>query len=228
MDAGRRVVVPFLLKHGIRRLDAVVLTHGDYDHVGGLARVFESLSVGEMWEGRPAWDRPAYRRIRALARERRIPIRRLREGEVIRLAGVELRVLAAGARDGASSNDRSLVLRLRFGGVTVLLAADAEASLERAMLADSESLRADVLKVAHHGSRTSTLPQFLEAVRPRVALVSTRAGGWRRVPSPRVLHRLRTRAVEILRTDRDGAITVRIDREGRMDVSTARTARTAR
>jgi competence protein ComEC len=224
-DIGERVVLPYLLDHGGRRLDGVVLTHSDFDHIGGMAAVLDSMDVGELWEGGASWERPAYRRLRKAALERAVPVRRIRPGESFRWGGLLFEILAASGVEGMepeSENDRSLVMRLTFGESSLLLTGDAGEELERALLSSGASLEADVLKVAHHGSESSTSAPFLDAVRPRFAILSARENvGWP-LPAPAVLDRLRASGIDYARTDEEGAITVRLDAEGGMEVETYR------
>lgn len=225
-DVGERVVLPYLLDHGGRWLDAVVLTHADYDHIGGLPAVLRSLRVGAIWESESRWERPAYRRLRSDARRRGIPLRRLHPGESFLWGGIHWEILAASGTSGLESpsdeNDRSLVMRISLGESSILLTGDASEELERALLSSGSPLEADVLKVAHHGSESSTSAPFLEAVRPRFAILSARESlGWP-LPSATVLDRLRSLGIDYARTDEDGAITVRLDADGRMEVETYR------
>ena len=225
-DVGERVVLPYLLDHGGRRLDAVVLTHADYDHIGGLFAIVDSMDVREVWETGPRWERPAYRRLRQAARRQRAAIRRLRAGESFRWGGVLWEILAASGAPGLDSpkdeNDRSIVMRLTLGESSVLLTGDAGEEVEQALLSRGVPLEADILKIAHHGSRSSTSAPFLTAVRPRFAILSSRQNvGWP-LPSPAVLDRLRASGIDYARTDEHGAITVRLDANGGMEVETFR------
>jgi competence protein ComEC len=226
-DVGERVVLPYLLDHGGRRLDAVVVTHADYDHIGGLPAIVDSLAVGEIWEGGTRWDRPAYRRLRESARKRGVPIRRLRPGESFRWGGVQWEILAASGTPGMEpsekENDRSIVMRLTLGESTLLLTGDAGEDLERALLSSGVPLEVDLLKIAHHGSDSSTGARFLDAVTPRFAIVSSRERVDWPLPSPRVLARLRDAGIPYARTDVDGAITVRLHPNGEIKVQTFKT-----
>jgi len=219
-DVGENVVVPALLHLGVRELDAVVVTHADSDHIGGVPAVVSSLRVGEIWLGVPAWHRSGYRELLARARARRVVVRQLRVGDERRMGEVCLKVLSGGIgidRGLGQSNDESIVLQATYGKAVVLLMGDAGEKIERRLIHSGKTIRAGVLKVGHHGSRSATLPAFLEAVQPRVALLSTGGSGLFRLPAPRVLHRLSARSITILRTDRDGAVTVAVDRSGRIE-----------
>jgi competence protein ComEC len=156
--------------------------------------------------------------------------------DFLTLPGPALRVLWAGERasvgrwrltalnpapgDRRGVNVRSLVLLARANGRRVLLTGDAEAPAERRMLAEAgeAGLRADILKLGHHGSKTSTTDDFLAAVAPRLALVSDGIGNVYHHPSPAVLRRLAERAIPALRTDRDGEVIVRIGEDGAMRI----------
>lgn len=220
-DVGERVVVPALLRLGIRSLHAVVLTHSDFDHLGGLAAVVSNLDVEEIWEGRPDWALPDYRDLMEKARDRGVRVRRLRAGEEIHFDGVEMQVLSAGTDSLRNGNNDSVVLRVCYGRACILLTGDAERELEQALIRSGRRLRADVLKVGHHGSRTSTSSAFLEAVRPHLAVISTGAGN-PYLPSARVVNRLRARGVTCFRTDLDGAVSIGLDRWGGIQMETFR------
>lgn len=221
-DVGERVVLPFLLDRGVRRLDAVVVTHADYDHIGGLRTVVDELRVDELWRGAVETNRWAYRELVEVAVRHRVSQRVLAAREQFELEGVSFEVLAAGGGVTETSNDRSLVLRVGFGGRHVLLTGDAESSLEQKLVRSGIELRADVLKLAHHGSRTSTTSAFLDEVRPTFAIVSARRTRSRPIPSDEVLERLRERGIDYARTDENGTVTVRIHRNGQIEVKTFR------
>lgn len=228
-SAGERVVTPFLVHRGHRRLRAAVPTHLDLDHIGGFSAVFRDFPVDEYWEG-PATagdDRPAARLLRLDRRREGIPVRRVRAGDRIPLGGAVFTVLLAGdaaewasaAEAPPSPNERSLVLSLDYAGRRTLLTGDAGFPAERLLLArDPDALAASVLKVGHHGSRFSTSAAFLEAVRPRVALISAREDRRRRLPFPEVIERLAAFGARVYRTDHHGAVTAVISKDGALTV----------
>ncbi|HEY2459321.1 MAG TPA: DNA internalization-related competence protein ComEC/Rec2 [Candidatus Acidoferrum sp.] len=211
IDPGEEAVSPYLWSRGYQRLDVVALTHAHQDHLGGLTAILNNFCVGRLWVGRDVAS-PAFSRIEALAREKHIPIEHELQGKAFNWDGVQGDFLwpersATGTVPAAKNND-SLVLRLRYGSRTILLPGDAEKESERAMLAENDvgALQSDVLKVGHHGSKNSTMPDFLAAVKPRIALISTGEDNPYGHPSPELLERLANEGARILRTDRDGAL----------------------
>ncbi len=214
VDLGARVIQPVLRARRRRRLDAMVLSHPHPDHFGGLASTLPRVEVGELWDSGQGEDLgagPTYAALLATARARRIPIRRPRDlcGAPRRVGGVILEVLAPcpGVDPDASANDSSLVLRISYGARTALLVGDAEHDEERALLLDHRaSLRADLLKVGHHGSRTSSSPAFLAAVRPSLAAISAGVRNRFGHPHPLTLATLAAQGIAVARTDRGGEI----------------------
>jgi competence protein ComEC len=216
IDPGEEAVSPYLWSRGYRRLDVVALTHAHQDHLGGLTAILENFRVGRLWIGREVAS-PALVRLEHLAAEKNIRVEHEARGQGFTWDGVEGEIFwpeisSAEAAPAAKNND-SLVLRLHYGDRTILLPGDAEKEAEREMLAvnDGSALRADVLKVGHHGSKNSTTEDFLAAVRPQVAIISAGEDNPYGHPSPELLQRLDTSGVRVLRTDRDGAIHVLTD-----------------
>ena len=231
-DPGARVVEPFLRARGITRIDVVALSHPHPDHLEGLHRVLARFPVGELWTSGDDGRNPSYRRLIETARERgvRLPVPSSRRngGLVIEPLGPfvnEGSVERVGPPEGTTVNDASLVLRAAFGGRSLLFAGDLEADGEGELVGrkgEGQVVAYDVLKVPHHGSRTSSSAELLDAVRPRLAVMSL---GWKNrfnFPSPEVLGRYRARQVRVLRTDRDGAVTVRVTPQGELVTTCAR------
>ena len=213
-DAGRSVVVPYIAHRG-GSVALFVLSHPHADHVGGAASVFAALRPARFLDPGYVGATPAYLAALDEARDRAVPWQRVRPGDSLQVDEVTLTALApdsawaAGLRD---ANLASTILLARVGSVRVLLTGDAEAAEEAWLLAQgADAVTADVLKVAHHGSATSTTPDFLAAVHPRLALVSVGAHNSYGHPDPAVMRSIAATGAMIARTDQMGTVIVRTD-----------------
>ncbi len=216
-DFGGRVLLPALAGEGLRRLDAIALTHPDRDHCGGLLDLVDYVEVEELWM---APDQAAGCARQLLLRPGPA-LRVLWAGEERRIGAWSWRALGPAAGAAGSDNGRSLVLMAEANGGRALLAADLEADGERRLLARAdERLAADLLKVAHHGSQTSTTAEFLTRCAPRLAVISVGPGNPFGHPHAAVLGRLRCARVPTLRTDLAGEVEVSFLSGGRLRVAT--------
>ncbi|MGH2467179.1 MAG: ComEC/Rec2 family competence protein, partial [Candidatus Limnocylindrales bacterium] len=200
-----------------RRLALLVLTHPHEDHVGGAALLLERYRVDAIAEPGMRGPGPGYAALSAVVAARSIPDRRLARGDRITLDGATMLVRwpVAGSvpseapDDGRAINDASIVIDLRFGARRVLLTGDAEDDVDPQLLADGlGTAPVDVLKVAHHGSRTATSAALLAALRPAVAIISVGAHNLYGHPAPETLARLEAVGARTYRTDRDGTVEV--------------------
>jgi len=212
IDVGDDVVSPYLWSRGLKQIDVIALTHAHEDHLGGLPAIFENFRVGEFWVGRDIQS-AAYRQVLAAARAHGVSIRHLKQGDSFSEDGVSGNVLwPDDLSEGQSAkNDDSLVLRLTYGAETLLLAGDIERPSERRILAEEQPVGVNFLKVAHHGSKTSTTDPFLSAAHPAFAAISVGRDNVFGHPSPEVTDRLEAAGVRVYRTDRDGAVTASTD-----------------
>jgi competence protein ComEC len=233
-DVGERVVVPFLRHEGIGKLDLMVVTHPHGDHVGGLSAVLRDIPVDRILDGTVLpCGTEAYRRLLAAAARGRIPRQRAVRGMRIDLGdGVVLDVLNPPAKgkpygtepDNDTVNNYSTVLRVTYGKTHFLLDGDAQAEAEESMIAAYPGrLGADVLKCGHHGAHNATSPEWLDAVRPSIAVISCGAHNRYGHPAPVTLARLAAARVRTYVTARDGAVTVTSDGK-KVTVTTAREA----
>lgn len=212
-DSGERILMPGVWASGERRLRALAFSHADLDHIGGAEAMTRQFGPAEIWEGVPVPPHRERAALVAAADERRSTWRTLQRGDGLRVGSVSLTVLHPPLADWERQrvrNDDSLVLRVRYGDVEMLLTGDVGAEVEQALdLADAAPLR--VLKVGHHGSRSSTTRELVERYEPDVALISAGRGNPFGHPSADVLRRLEHAGARVYRTDRDGAIIVETD-----------------
>ena len=213
-DAGRSIVLPYMLRRG-GSLEAFVLSHPHNDHVGGAASVIMAMRPHTYWDAAFAGGTEAYIASLGAAKQQGIEWHRVHPDDSVRIDGVTLSFLApdsawtVGLKDPNLASTISLV---RYGMVRFLLVGDAERAEEDWLLARHRNqLRADILKVGHHGSSTSSSDAFLTAVHPSLAVISVGAGNQYGHPSNDVLHALAVVGSEVLRTDEAGTVVVRTD-----------------
>ena len=212
IDIGEDVVSPYLWSRGIKRIDVIALTHAHQDHMGGLPAILDNFQVGELWVGRDIGSAP-YQHVLEIARERGVRVVHLIQGDTFAHGNVSGAILwpEDSSENPEPKNDDSLVIRLTEGSQSLLLTGDIEKPSERKILDEDQTVGASFLKVAHHGSKTSTIEPFLAAAHPSVAAISVGRDNGFGHPSPEVVERLEAAGVRIYRTDRDGAITVATD-----------------
>ncbi|MDX2031213.1 MAG: ComEC/Rec2 family competence protein [Blastocatellia bacterium] len=216
LGIGEAAVMPFLWHCGIGRLDWIVASHGDADHVEGFGEIARAFEIGRALRGPSsrlsgAFGPDLFDRAVRLANA---PLQRAARGDRIEIDGVTIETLSPDAEFAAaprSANNGSLVLRVVYGGRRFLFTGDIERDAEARLCASAEDLRADVLKVAHHGSRTSSTSEFLQRVRPAHAVISVAEPSPFGHPHPDALARLQASGARVWRTSRCGAITLSTD-----------------
>jgi competence protein ComEC len=209
-DAGEAILAPFLWSRKIGRVDILTLSHPQLDHYGGLAFLAEHFSVREFWFNGEQASGERFARLSTVLDQAGVTSRVLcRETPEMTLSGVRVQILHPPCRTaGLEPNNASLVLRLSHGVIDVLFPGDVEAKGEQILLSANGSLASEILKMPHHGSRTSSTTAFVEAVAPQVAVASLGAYNRFHFPAPEVVQRYKAQGGCVLRTDRAGAITV--------------------
>lgn len=213
---GEMTVVPFLLRHGIHALDAIILSHPHGDHAGGVAPVLRKLHVAELADGGQRYGGHAYQDALANAHAHGVPVVypragdvwRTRDGVVLHFIGPSLPFISGGTND---INDNSVAFTLRYRHFCMLFTGDAGTAAEQRFLHERVNLRCAILKVGHHGSAYGTTPEFLAAVRPRDAIISVGRHNLFGHPAPSTVARLEQLGACVYRTDEDGAVSLTSD-----------------
>jgi competence protein ComEC len=223
-DVGEEVVSPYLWSRRIRRLDVIALSHAHSDHMGGMAAVMRNFRPRELWVAVDP-DSEVYRQLLAEAADLGVTVRHLRAGSKLAWGGTTVRVLAPEvnySNSGEPVNNDSLAMRIEFGEASVLLEGDAEATSEQAMVAHGLS-PVTLLKVGHHGSRSSTTPDFFAALAPKDAVVSVGKGNTFGHPRFEVIERIAARGTRLYRTDEFGLTTFLLRHDGTITEITGET-----
>jgi competence protein ComEC len=210
LDIGEDVVSPYLWTRSIKRLDIVVMTHAHEDHMGGMSAVLRNFHPRELWTG-ATQDSPEWRSVRDTAQRLHIAIRQMQRGPPFPFGGTTMQILAPGPDylpEAVPKNDDSLVMRVRFGATSLLLTGDMEKKIERELASLGLLEHDDVLKVGHHGSRTSSTPVLLDLEHPTFGIISDGFDNSYGHPHPLTLKALDEHRVKVFRTDEQGLITV--------------------
>lgn len=216
LDRGEKTVLPFLRRKGVRLIESLIITHPHQDHLGGIPAILGKIPVGRIFSNGEDSSLPAFRAVQAFSDREKIPWQTLRTGQNIALAdGASLLVLNPSEllppEDKEEINDNSLAFIFKWRTIRILFAGDIGRQVEKEILTSGISLKCDLLKVAHQGSSRSSETEFLRNVHPRYCVISAGRKNRFNHPSPKTLERLKEAGAFILRTDRDGAITITSD-----------------
>jgi competence protein ComEC len=211
---GEAVVSEFLWNRGYSRIDHILATHADADHIQGLTDVAKNFSIGSAAFGRTPMDDPDFAELADVLQRRGIHTELLARGDHFEYGGVRVEVLYPIASDdpnALSDNDHSVVLRIVYGSRVFLLTGDIERTAETALITNGGTLAADVVKVPHHGSRTSSMQQFIDPTGAKYAVISVGRSSPFGHPHTDVVERWRASGVEVMTTGERGTISVSTD-----------------
>jgi competence protein ComEC len=215
-DIGRRILAPYLWNRGIRRLDLVVLSHPHPDHMNGLIAILKKFEVAAVWESGLDTDLPGYAEFHKVTQDRNIPCRLVSADDPPMMFG-EAMISVLHPRRGflshdrqaySAENNRSLVVQIKSEGRVLLYTGDVGIEAERNIMLSMQGMKTDLIKVPHHGSKSSSSEDFISQIRPAIAVMTVGRGNPYHHPSDEVLARYGKIGALICRTDNDGAVTI--------------------
>ncbi len=223
VDAGTnesgKTVLNFLSDKGIKKLDYAVGTHPHADHIGGLDDVIRGIDTDSLLMPNAVTDTKTFNDVLDAAESRNLSITVPEEDDEFSLGASRVTVLSKNKEQSDNLNNSSLILKIVYGDFSLLLTGDAEKEAEKQLLSDKKDVSADVLKVGHHGSETSTSGEFLKAVSPKCAVISCGKNNDYGHPHEKTLKKLEKQGTEVYRTDISGTISLFADSDGRFSVS---------
>ncbi len=221
IDVGERAILPYLRHQRIHRLDYVVMSHPHPDHFGGFLTLFQQIPIGEFWHNQQRGGHPHYRNLRTILHKQRIPTRSFSRQTTRMIGEVRIDILHPfpGPHEGSTyywalhANDNSLVMLVTYGKTRLLLTGDIEERAEEILTERYPHLRADLLKVPHHASRTSSTSRLLDHIQPQHAFAGIGRQNLFGFPHAATLKRYKRRRIRLWRTDLHGMIRVHIDKQ---------------
>lgn len=219
-DVGKSTLLPYILDRGVTKIDYIVITHFDQDHVGGILTILEELKVGKVYIPKQIEDSDNYKRFVDIVKNKKISVKILKKGDILKFDNnISFEILWPSEKQIKENvlNNNSIVAKLKYNNFEVLFTGDIEKIAEEEILKEYSKnlnkLKATVLKIAHHGSKTSTTSNFLRAVNPKICLIGVGKNNLFNHPSNEVLNRLEH--TKIYRTDQDGEIILQVNSKRR-------------
>lgn len=218
-DVGEKVLVPYILDKGTKTIDCVIITHMHEDHVEGIIRVIEDLNVKQIILGVQPVKSNLYEELLIVATKRKVPVKIVSAGDTVCIDNIKFEIIYPEEKLEISNdlNNNSLVMKAKIDDVTLLFTGDIEKEAEELIL--NENLNANILKVAHHGSSSSTTQEFLNIVQPEIALIGVGEDNKFGHPSSEVIDRLEKIDCQIFRTDNNGEIRLKLYKDGKIKIN---------
>ena len=211
IDAGNNAdgpsVVSYLKQQGVKTIDHLIGTHPHEDHIGGMDNVIQSFDIGQVYMPRATTTTKTFEDVLLAIKQKGLKITTAKAGvTVLDQGNLKVNFIASVGSGYEDLNNWSAVTRIQYGDTAFLLTGDAESQSEEEMIVSGTNLKADVLKVGHHGSSSSTTPAFLKAVAPKYAVISVGTGNNYGHPHKETLTKLANAKVQVYRTDQDGTL----------------------
>jgi len=223
-DPGKRVLLPYLAEHQIGKIDCLIVSHADFDHIGGTIAVLEKVPVKQVILGKQFEENANLERLRQVAKKKKVQVKEVETGMKVKMEKeVTLDVIWPDSQNQISENgvnNNSFVFRLEYANFSMLFTGDIEKIAEEKILEQTSPalLKADILKVGHHGSKTSSIPEFVQKVNPKIALIGVGENNRFGHPNGEVVKRLEANGAKVCRTDEDGEIWIQVNKKGGMKV----------
>ena len=217
-DVGEDTLIPYILDRGYKKIDYIFISHFDQDHSLGCAKIIENLTVSNLILNKQLEENDIYKHIVSIAKQKKVNLIYVKAGDVITLNGVKIKILHPQEKLIAenSINNNSIVFKLEYKSFSILFTGDIENIAEEVILSKNINLKADILKVAHHGSKTSSSQRFIEAVSPKIALIGVGKNNMFGHPNREVIERLQSYGTKIYRTDECGEISITVNNRGKI------------
>ena len=217
-DVGESTLLPYILDRGYKKIDLMFISHFDQDHSLGCAKIIENLTVSNLILNKQLEENDIYKHIVSIAKQKKVNLIYVKAGDVITLNGVKIKILHPQEKLIAenSINNNSIVFKLEYKSFSILFTGDIENIAEEVILSKNINLKADILKVAHHGSKTSSSQRFIEAVSPKIALIGVGKNNMFGHPNREVIERLQSYGTKIYRTDECGEISITVNNRGKI------------
>lgn len=212
VNAGYRIVAPFLFTQGVYSIDAMILTHPDSDHIGGAYAIMENFPIALLMKSHHFEKTSEGAALISFAKEKNIVVRDVSRGTLIYADGARIDILNPDSMyEFKSDNDNSIVVRISYGEIDMLFTGDAEKKAVEKILAGGENIESEIIKIGHHGSASSTGDEFLTNVNPKAAVISVGEKNIYGHPSVKTLDMLKSKNIRCFRTDRNGAVNIETD-----------------
>ena len=219
-DVGESVLLPYLLDRNINCLDYVFISHFDTDHYGGLLYLMENIRIKTLIFLEQTKESQEYQEVIEIVNQNKIKVQTLKAGDRIELEDdIIIEVLYPTNEKFEDQNNNSMVLKLNYGKFKMLFTGDIEQKAEKMLLEQKIDVSATILKIAHHGSKSSTREEFLKKVNPRIALIGVGKNNFGH-PSEEILNRLKKYKIMTYRTDKNGEICIIVNKRGKIEIST--------